>query len=484
VIPWPGVRAADQFSAACMQGGPGWTAEQIFDPGLRNRSEDCLYLNVWTPAASAGERLPVLVWIHAGAGIMGSAARPLYDGAALAKKGVVVVSANYRLGIFGWFAHPELTEESEHRSSGNYGALDQLAALQWVQKNIAQFGGDPNKVTMFGQSAGCGAVNTLAASPLAKGLVRGGIAESCAVFLARMMTLPEAENMGAQFAKSIGKPTLAALRAMPAQELLDASIGSSAINNDLSAAAAPLTLSVPINKTPAAPRSAIVDGWFLPQDIYTIYSQGKQNDISLLTGNTNDEGPQGEDMGSGAAVPPTSVAAYTAWVKQIFGARADALLRLYPASTGAEAARAWHDLRRDIVFATHRAWAQAATGKSPVYLYRFSHVPPHPEGNGNNPPAPVGALHSSEIHYVFNNLRVKDYPWTDIDRKIADMLSSYWTNFAKTSDPNGPGLASWPVYNPKDEYLINFGDTFTLERFNAAAVDLIAAAKEELRRTR
>jgi para-nitrobenzyl esterase len=299
-----------------------------------------------------------------------------------------------------------------------------------------------------------------------------------------MMTLPEAENMGAQFAKAIGKPTLAALRAMPAQELLDASIGSSAVNNDLSAAEAPLTLSVPIHKTPAAPRSAIVDGWFLPQDIYTTYSLGKQNDISLLTGNTNDEGPQGEDMGSGGAAPPNSVAAYTAWVKRLFGARADALLRLYPASTGAEAARAWHDLRRDIVFATHRAWALAATGKSPVYLYRFSHVPPHPEGNGNNPPAPVGALHSSEILYVFNNLRVKDYPWTDVDRRIADMLSSYWTNFAKASNPNGPGLASWPAYNPKDEYLMNFGDTFKLERFNAAAVDLIAAAKEELRRTR
>jgi para-nitrobenzyl esterase len=484
VIPWQGVRAADQFSPACMQGGPGWTAEQIFDPGLRNRSEDCLYLNVWTPAASASERLPVLVWIYAGAGIMGSTARPLYDGNALAKKGVVVVSANYRLGVFGWFAHPELTAESEHGSSGNYGALDQLAALQWVQKNIAQFGGDPRQVTMFGQSAGCGAVNALAASPLAKGLVRGGIAESCATFLARMMTLAEAENMGAQFSKAIGKPTLAALRAMPAQDLLEASIGSSASSNDLNAAEAPLTLSVPINKTPAATRGPIVDGWFLPQDIYTTYSQGKQNDMALIAGNTNDEGPQGEDMGSGTAAPPNSLAAYTAWVKQIFGARADALLRLYPAKTGAEAASAYHDLRRDIVFATGRAWAQATTRKSPAYLYRFSHIPPHPEGNGNNPPAPVGALHSSEVLYVFNNLRVKDYPWSDIDRKIADMLSSYWTNFAKTSNPNGPGLTSWPAYNPKDEYLMDLGDTFKLERFNSDGVALIAAAKEELRRAR
>jgi para-nitrobenzyl esterase len=256
---------------------------------------------------------------------------------------------------------------------------------------------------------------------------------------------------------------------MPAQALLEASIGSPGGTNDLDAANAPLTLSPPANKAPAATRGAIVDGWFLPQDIYTTYSQGKQNDISLIAGETNDEGPQGEDMGSGGATAIDSLSA---------------LLGLYPAKTGAEAARAYHDLRRDIVFATQRAWAQATARKSPAYLYRFSHVPPHPEGNGNNPPAPVGALHSSEIFYVFNNLRVKDYPWTDIDRKIADMLSSYWTNFAKTLNPNGAGLPSWPVYNPKDEYLMNFGDTFKLERFNAAGVDVIAAAKEELRRAR
>ena len=484
VIPWSGVRAADEFSPACMQGGPGFTAEQIFDPGIRHRSEDCLYLNVWTPAASASERLPVMVWIYAGAGIMGSTARPYYDGNALAKKGVVVVSANYRLGVFGWFAHPELTKESEHHSSGNYGVLDQIAALQWVRKNIAQFGGDPDKVTIFGQSAGCGAVNLLAVSPLAKGLFRAGIGQSCGgSFLGRITTLAEAENMGAQFAKAIGKPSLAALRAMPAQALLEASIGTSATSSDLDAPHAPLTLSAPNRKPPASPRSAIVDGWFLPQDIYSLYAQGKQNDIALITGSTNDEGPQGESLGSGPGSPVSTLAAYTAWIKQLFGARADALLKLYPAKTDAEAAKAYHDVRRDIVLAGHRAWAQAARAKSPAYLYRFSHIPPHPEGNGNNPPAPVGALHSSDIHYVFNNLRVKDYPWTDIDRKVADMMSSYWTNFAKNANPNGPGLPNWPVYNPKDEYLMNFGDTFRLERFNSAGVDLIVAAEEELRRS-
>jgi len=460
VVPWQGVRAAREFSAACMQSEDGWTDEQLADPGLWHKSEDCLYLNVWTPATSANERLPVLLWIHAGAGTMGSTARPIYDGNALAKKGVVVVSANYRLGVFGWFAHPELTRESEHRSSGNYGALDQLAALQWVQKNIAQFGGDPSKVTMFGQSAGCGAVYSLAASPLAKGLARGGIGQSFRTFH-RMITLAEAESAGAQFAKAIGKPTLAALRAMPAQDLLEAS-----------------------RKTPAATaaNAAIVDGWFLPQDIYTIYSQGKQNDIALITGGTNDEGAVG-GLGTEAATPPNTLAAYTAWVKQIFGARADAILRAYPAKTDAEAARAYHDVYRDINFAVHRTWAklQATTGKSPAYLYKFSHIPPHPEPNGINPVAPVGAMHSSDVRYVFNTLRMKDYAWTDIDRKVADMLGSYWTNFAKSSNPNGPGLTSWPVYNPKDEYLMNFGDTFRLERFNSAGVYLIAAAQADLR---
>jgi para-nitrobenzyl esterase len=457
VIPWQGVLAANEFSAACMQSEAGWTAEQLSDPGLWHKSEDCLYLNVWTPAASANERLPVLVWIYAGAGTMGSTARPLYDGNALAKKGVVVVSANYRLGVFGWFAHPELTAESEHRSSGSYGALDQLAALEWVKKNIAQFGGDPDKVTMFGQSAGCRSVNWLAASPLVKGLVRGAIAQSHAAF-GRMMTLVEAEDMGAKFSKAIGKPSMAALRAMPAEDLLEASI-----------------------KTPAATTGPVVDGWFLPQDIYTIYSQGKQNDIPLITGGTNDETG---DMVGGGGPPPSTLAAYTEWVKKSFGARTEALLKLYPAKTDAEAARAYHDVSRDINYAMHRTWArfQATTGRSPVYLYKFSHIPPHPEPNGINPPPPVGALHSSDVMYVFNTLRVKDYPWTDLDRKISDMLSSYWTNFAKASNPNGAGLPAWAVYNPKDEYLMNFGDTFGPERFNSAGMDLIAAAQEDARR--
>ncbi len=459
VVPWQGVLAAREFSPACMQSEAGWTDEQLADPGLWRKSEDCLYLNVWTPAASAAERLPVLLWIHAGAGTMGSTARPIYDGNALAKKGVVVVSINYRLGVFGWFAHPELTAESEHRSSGNYGALDQMAALRWVKNNIGQFGGDPNKVTMFGQSSGCSAVNWLAASPLAKGLARAGIGQSFRTYR-RMITLAEAESMGAQFGRTIGKPSAAALRAMSAQDLLQASV-----------------------KTPAATGGAIVDGWFLPQDINTICAQGRQNDIPIITGGTNDEGLVG-GLGKEPATPPDTLPAYTAWVRQTFGARADAVLKAYSAKTDADAAKAFHDVYRDISFAVNRTWArlQATTGKSPVYLYRFSHIPPHPEPNGVNPVAPVGAVHSSDVRYVFNTLRFKDYAWTETDRKVAETLGSYWTNFAKSASPNAPGLPAWPVYNPKDEYLMNLGDTFRPDRFNAAGVDLIAAAEDDLRR--
>jgi para-nitrobenzyl esterase len=184
-----------------------------------------------------------------------------------------------------------------------------------------------------------------------------------------------------------------------------------------------------------------------------------------------------------AASPPNTLAAYTAWVSRIFGPRADAMLRAYPAKTDAEAAQAYHDVYRDLNFALHRSWArlQTATGKSPVYLYKFSHNPPHPEPNGINPVAPVGAVHSSDVRYVFNTLRMKDYAWTDTDRRIADTLGSYWTNFARNLNPNGAGLPSWPTYNAKDEYLMNFGDKFGVERFNAAGMDLISAAQADLR---
>jgi para-nitrobenzyl esterase len=467
VIAWQGVRAADRFAAACMQRQQNANSSS-WNRGLINTSEDCLYLNVWTPASSSADRLPVFVWIYGGGGVSGSTAEPIYDGNALAKKGVVVVSMNYRVNIFGWFAHPELTRESPHHASGNYGSLDQLAGIQWVRRNIAQFGGDPNKITIFGESGGSRSVNFLAASPSLKGLVRGAIAESHTTF-GRMLTLSEAEANGVQLAEAIGKPSLARLRAATAEELLEASI-----------------------KYPQGLNGAIVDGWFLPQDLYTTYAQGKQNEIPLITGATNDEGgniaaPSAPTTGRGGrGSAPDSLATYVAWAKRTFGDKADRLLQLYPARDDAQARQAYHDVNRDINFAGHRTWAklQSTTGKAPAWIYIFSHVPPHPAGNGNNPAPAIGAVHFSEVIYVFDNLRMKDYPWTAMDHRVADTLSTYWTNFAKTGNPNGPGLVNWPVYNPKDEFWLNIGDTVRLERFNSAGLDLIAAVQEELRRAR
>jgi para-nitrobenzyl esterase len=462
---WQGVRAVDRFSPACIQRAQSPNSGS-WNRGLINTSEDCLYLNLWTPAASAGDKLPVLVWIYGGGGVSGSTAEPIYDGNAIAKKGVVVVSMNYRVNIFGWFAHPELTRESPHHASGNYGSLDQLAGIQWVKNNISQFGGDPSKITIWGESGGSRSVNFLVASPLLKGLARAAIAESHTTF-GRMLTLDEAEANGAKLAAAIAKPSLSALRAASAEELLDASV-----------------------KTPRGLNGAIVDGWFLPQDIYTIYSQGKQNDLALITGATNDEGGNisgiGAAAGGGRGSAPETLAAYIAWAKQTFGDKAGALLSLYPARDDAQAKRAYHDVYRDINFVGHRTWAklQSTTGKAPVWLYLFSHIPPHPDGNGNNPRAPIGAVHFSEVIYVFDNLRMTDYPWTDLDRKVADALATYWTNFAKTGSPNGPALVNWPAYNPKDEFWLNIGDTVRLERFNSKGVDFLAAIQEELRRAR
>jgi para-nitrobenzyl esterase len=459
VVAWQGVRAADRYSPACMQSQYSANSSS-WNRGLINTSEDCLYLNVWTPAASADERLPVLVWIYGGGGTHGSTAEPIYDGNAMAKKGVVVVSMNYRVNVFGWMAHPELTKESEHHSSGNYGSLDQLAGIKWVKANIAHFGGDPNKVTIWGESGGSRSVNFLAASPLLKGYARAAIAESHTSF-GRMATLTEAEATGVAFTKAAGKSSLAELRAMSAADLLEV-----------------------FEKNQAGLSGAIVDGWFLPEDIYTIYSKGKQNDIPLITGGTNDEGGNlGTGGTGGRGGMPDTLTKYREWAKQNFGDQADKLLALYPAASDAEAAKAYHDVNRDINYAGHRTWAklQATTGKSPVFIYDFSQIPPHPQGNGNNPAAANGAVHFSEVIYVFNNLRVKDYPWTDVDRRVADKMATWWSNFAKNGTPNGPGIENWPVYNPKDEFWLNIGDPVRVERFNSAGIDLIAAVQEKLR---
>src|SRR5215467_4162682 len=337
---WRGVREAKEFGNACWQ--TPYPGNSFYQSKLPPLSEDCLTLNIWTTAKSGKEKLPVMVWIHGGGFTRGSGISEAYDGENFAGKGVVLVTINYRLGIFGFFAHPALTTESGHHASGNYALLDQIAALKWVKKNIAAFGGNPDHVTIFGESAGSWAVNALMASPLAKGLFRGAIGESGGLF-APMRSLANAEKAGEQLASSLNatQDALKTLRSKPAEELLKAT------------------------NTPTT--SAIVDGWVLPQDVQTIFAQGRQNDVPLLVGNNADEGttlaPQGASITSSAFVSGT---------QQRYGSQAEHFLKIYPAGSDSEAVTSFYSAYRDQVFGWEmRTWAQMAvkTGHHQVYMY-------------------------------------------------------------------------------------------------------------------
>ena len=434
--PWTGVRTAAEFSPICEQSP--YAANSIYRQIPQPLSEDCLYLNIWTAAKSAGEKRPVMVWIHGGALTRGSGSIPVYDGEALASRGVVLVTVNYRLGVFGFFAHPELTKESDRNSSGNYGILDQVAALEWVQKNIAAFGGDPKRVTVFGESAGSWSVNYLMATPLAKGLFQRVIGESGGTF-APMKKLDEMEQAGVKFAASMGATSIQALRAKPADEL--------------------------VKKTSLGSYSPNVDGWMLPQDVYSIFAQGKQNDVPLLVGSNSDEAT------SLSPWPASGTAAsFIEQNRKRFGDLADEFLKIYPAGSDEEAKASHYASFRDLVFGWEmRTWArmETKTGKSKAYLYYFSRTPPGPDS------ARYRAYHASEIAYVFGNL-LPPRPWEDIDRKLSDTMSSYWVNFAATGDPNGKGLPKWPAYQEKTDTAIEFGDTVELHpALNKPALDFL-----------
>ena len=423
---WKGTRAADHFSPSCIQGpntpfGP-WTSEFLL---LGPTSEDCLYLNVWT-GARAGAKRPVLVYVYGGGFNSGSGDVPVYEGSRLAEKGLVVVNMNYRVGSLGFLAHPELTKESG--ASGNYGLLDQIAALHWVHDNIAAFGGDPSRVTVAGQSAGAISVFLLTASPMAKGLFHRAVIESGPGGLSAMgvgstsgtaRPRETAEKDGVAYAERLGAHSLAELRALPASKL----VGGGRFG-------------------------AVIDGRLLVEDPAQTFANKRQNDVPTITGLNADEGSASATYGK------VTADAYRKQIEQRFGDRAAQVLATYPAGTDDEAHRSQIESARDIgVVGVQRMLSERAkTARTPAFAYYFDRAIPWRER------PEFGAFHTSEVPYVFGTLDVLQRPWTDADRALSQAMMSYWANFAATGDPNGPGLPKWPSFSQDRPTLMRLGE--------------------------
>lgn len=431
VKPWKGVKQANAFGASCLQ---DLNFVKIFGapPAI---SEDCLYLNVWTPAQTAGDRLPVMVWIYGGGFVGGMTSIPAYDGTRLAKKGVVLVSVAYRLGAFGFLADPELSRESGH-GSGNYGLEDMIAGLQWVKNNIARFGGDPSRVTIFGESAGGIAVSMVAASPAAKGLFQRAISESGGSFGAahfaneggeNVPPLKEAEEYGHEFLAKLGARDIQAARALSAEKI------QQGVGPGLQAGFWP-----------------VFDGHVLPEDAYDLYEARRFNDTPVLIGTNSDEGAL-------FAQPGMTVGKFEVQVRDGYGKYADAILAAYPHATDAEAIQASKDLFRDSEFAWHTwTWArlQSEKGRGKAYVYYFDH---------RTPQSPHGATHGSEIAFVFGNFGGPTGSVFGLagaakpdETSLSDLMSTYWTNFAKNGDPNGQSVPQWPAFSTASQRALFF----------------------------
>ena len=439
---WAGVRNADQFGQRCMQ-----VTNANSDYWFRSNamSEDCLYLNVWTPAKSDKEKLPVLVYIYGGGFSNGDGSEPRYDGENMARKGMVAVTLNYRLNVFGFFAHPELSKESAHHASGNYGLMDQAAALRWVKQNIGAFGGDPKRVTIAGESAGSISVSALMASPLSENLIAGAIGESGALISTLPpRTLADSEKDGVRFAELSGAASLAALREMSAEKIQEmrSKVGGTG---------------------PGAGGIRFwpnIDGYFLPKPLPEIFEAGRQAKVPLLAGSNSME--QGARSILGASEPTAEN--FAAAVRKLYGENAGEVLKVYNGSTPDEIMQAAMALAsaRFISLGTWK-WTelQMKTGGKPVYRYLYTRVRPkylgmpgQPAPSSSQPsPTPLGAAHSAEIQYAMGNLNLdKRYTWEPEDYKVSEMMQGYFVNFIKSGNPNGPGLPEWPSYDPKTNY--------------------------------
>jgi len=452
VAKWDGVRKADAFGAPCAAGAPaagrgggggrgaaapGAAPQAPATPREPARAEDCLYLNVWTSATSPNDKRPVMVWIYGGGFTGGSGGLAWYDGENLASKGPVIVTLNYRLGSLGFFAHPALAKESGHNASGNYGMMDAIAALQWVKKNISAFGGDPNNVTIAGESAGAIMVGALLGSPQAKGLYHRAIAESggwMGLTMGRMTSGQTAQANGAKTMEALGVKTIAELRAKPMNELTGLSAGG-----------------------------LIVDGYLIPEDVSLTFMNGKQHAVDVLTGSNKDEANFGvcQGVGGRGGGPALTADAFKTNAQRKFGEAADEYLKLYTVSSDAEAPSAAHMACADEINWNMRQWAvaQAKAGKK-AYTYFFTRIP-----TLNGAPSPQGATHTAEISYAWNNPKGQaTQTWNDVDTKLADTMSSYWVNFITKGDPNGNGLPMWPEYKDlANGRVMVLGDTVQVE---------------------